>query len=179
MTVRNAAVHEISIMDDSFESFRKDFDKIINQAVNNMREQNLDTAEMTCKVTVETSERMVENPSENNLNEKRKAIVPTYKHKITCVIKHETKADGAFAGNFELVWDEDEGRWVMVEMGSPQTSMFDHDSPYMNPDDSPIPADGSVQDAADGYLPPPSTYLPEAEDEDSGEAAADDDEAAY
>lgn len=164
MTIRNATVHEISIHDDIFEAFRKDFDEIINQAVKNMREQGLDSAEMSCKITIETDKRMVVAPTETNLNEKREAIVPAFKHKIGCVLKHETKKDGQFSGNLEMVWDDDEGRYILVEIGTAQASMFDQDQPYNN-DAEPYPAEGSVSDDT-GYLPPPLAALPASDEEE-------------
>ena len=180
MTIRNAVVHEISINDDIFEAFRKDFDEIINQAVKNMREQKLDSAEMSCKITIETDKRQVVAPTETNLNEKREDIVPAFKHKIGCVLKHETKKDGQFSGNLEMVWDDDEGRYILVEIGTAQASMFDQDQPYNN-DAEPFPAEGSVSDDTE-YLPPPLAALPasdEEEPEDPGDGFPEDQDSTY
>ena len=180
MTIRNAAVHEISIHDDIFESFRKDFDEIINQAVKNMREQNLDSAEMSCKITIETDKRQIVSPTESNLNEKREAIVPAFKHKIGCVLKHETKKDGQFSGNLEMIWDEDEGRYILVEIGSAQASMFDQDQQFYAEDQEPYQAEGDVSGDDGNYLPPPLTALPASdEDEDQEEAPQDKEESTY
>lgn len=157
MSIYNATEHEISIKADTFEGFRTDFDTIINQALDNMREQGLNTADVTVKFTIETTEREVENPM--NANERRKAVVPTFKHKISCVLKHESKIDGAMADNRELVWDEVTGKYVLVDIQSAQVDMFNGQHTYG--DRSQVYyADGEVTEAYEP-LPAPSTYLPE------------------
>lgn len=93
----NATEYEVSIKADTFEGFRTDFDTIINQALDNMREQGLNTADVTVKFTIETSKRTVENPM--NAQQTREAVVPTFKHKISCVLKQENKIDGSVGGN--------------------------------------------------------------------------------
>ncbi len=157
--IYNATEHEISIKADTFEGFRTDFDTIINQALNNMRDQGLDTADVTVKFTIETVEREVENPM--NAYQHRTAIVPTFKHKISCVLKHESKIDGTMADNRELVWDEVSKKYVLVDIQSAQMNMFDGQRP----------ADRSVVWYEDGevkeqckQLPPPSTYLTDGTD---------------
>lgn len=155
-SIYNATGHEISIKADTFEGFRTDFDTIINQALDNMREQGLDTADVTVKFTIETTEREIENPM--NAYEHRKAIVPTFKHKISCVLKHESKIDGAMADNRELVWDEDTGKYVLVDIQTAQMNMFggqqpgDHSQVYY--------ANGEMQEVYEP-LPSPSARLTE------------------
>lgn len=157
MSIFNATEHEISIKADTFEGFRTDFDTIINQALDNMREQGLNTADVTVKFTIETTEREVENPM--NANERRKAIVPTFKHKISCVLKHESKIDGAMADNRELIWDEASGKYVLVDIQSAQVDMFGGRGSY-SAEPQVYYADGEVTEAYEP-LPAPSTYLPE------------------
>lgn len=154
--IYNATGHEISIKADTFEGFRTDFDTIINQALDNMREQGLNTANVTVKFDIATAEREVENPM--NAYEHRTAIVPTFKHKISCVLKHESKIDGEMADNRELIWDEVSGKYVLVDIQSAQMNMFngqgrgDHPQTYYE--------DGEETESHK-KLPQPSTYLTE------------------
>lgn len=164
-TIRDVTMHEVSIKGETFETFRTDFDKILTKTLNNMREKDLDEAEITVKMTVKARKKEVENPTVENLAETRTAIVPVFNHKITTVYKVESKVEGQLANGYELIYDEQADKYVLVEIDNGQCA-FDGMGTYATA--QPVEADGVVVDSREG-LPAPSILLEdgtEAEDEE-------------
>lgn len=148
-------VQEVSIKSDTFEAFKEDFDAMLVKTLDNMREKDLEEAEITVKMTVKARKQEVNNPTRANLAEKRTAVVPTFAHKISTVYKVESKAEGQLANGFELVFDEDSGTYVLVEIDNGQTSMFN--STYET-ESQPINAEATIVEprkalAAQALLP--------------------------
>ena len=161
--INDAAVQEISIKNDTFDTFRTDFDAMIKKTLDNMREKGLDEAEITVKMTVKANKKEVSNPTCENAAEKRTAIVPTFAHKIVTAYKVESKKEGTLANGKELFFDEESGTYMLIDIDDGQTSMF-HGAYAAGGayGDQPINADGTVMDTVDG-IPGPSVMLPAAE----------------
>ena len=156
-------VQEISIKNDTFDTFRTDFDAMLKKTLDNMREKGLDEAEITVKMTVKAVKKEVASPTVSNKAEKRTAIVPTFAHKIVTAYKVESKKEGTLANGRELFYDEATGEYMLIEIDNGQTSMFNGTYQAAGEyGDQPINADGSVTDALD-ELPGPSVLLPAAE----------------
>ena len=122
----SANIREISIKGDTFEAFRDDFDRILTKTLDNMREQELSEAEITVKMKVKTIEREVEAPTSADYSAKRTAIVPTFTHTISTVYKVETKVDGQLAANQELIYDEQAGQYILVDIFTGQQSFWNY-----------------------------------------------------
>lgn len=123
-----ANIREVSIKGDTFEAFRDDFDEILTKTLDNMREQDLSEAEITVKMKVKTVKKEVEAPTVQNAGEKRTAVVPTFTHSIGTSYKVETKADGQLAANQELIYDEESGQYILVDIFTGQQSFWDYNN---------------------------------------------------
>lgn len=156
--IPSARIQEVSIKGDTFSAFLDDFDEILGKTLDNMRDKKLDEAEITVKMTVKARKQEVNAPTVANLAEKRLAVVPTFAHKISTVYKVESKVEGQLANGYELVYDDADDKWVLVEINSAQTSMFDQQK--QGESGSVVyAAEGEVMDSNRG-LPPPSVNLP-------------------
>ena len=54
---------------------------------------------------------------------------PTFKHDISSVMQVKDKKSGALTGDYQLVWNPEEGNYIMRRIDNGQTSMFDGDEP--------------------------------------------------
>lgn len=92
-------------------------------------------------------------------------LVPKFKHDISFVMQVKDKASGELVGDYQLVWDEDDGKYVIRKIDDGQTSMFDQDD---EPIGKFVDADYKVVDeeapAASDFpaLPEGQKALPEA-----------------
>lgn len=173
MAIRDCTNYEISLKSDLFNQAIEDTDRTMAKAIQNMLDQQLDSCEITLKIKAIVTPTRVQAPTENNLNNSRTAMVPTFKYAVSSVLKMEEKADGSAGGSYELVKDEATGEYYMVDIRTGQASMFDHD--YQ--DCGPINADGSVtyyqepeEDAPAAALPAAPLALPLPTDDQEGEA---------
>lgn len=155
---------EVSIKSDTFDAFKEDFDAMLVKTLDNMREKDLEEAEITVKMTVKARKQEVSNPTVSNLAEKRTAVVPTFTHKIATVYKVESKAEGQLANGCELIWDEDSGTYILVEIDNGQTNMFG--GTYATAS-GPVAAEGTVMETREAL--PPTSYLITEGDEDEDE----------
>ena len=122
----SANIREVSIKGDTFEAFRDDFDEILTKTLDNMRQQDLSEAEITVKMKVKTIQKEVEAPISTDYSNKRTAVVPTFSHTIRTAYKVETKVDGQLAANQELIYDEEAGQYILVDILTGQQSFWDY-----------------------------------------------------
>lgn len=122
----SANIREVSIKGDTFEAFRDDFDEILTKTLDNMRQQDLSEAEITVKMKVKTIQKEVEAPISTDYSNKRTAVVPTFSHTISTAYKVETKVDGQLAANQELIYDEEAGQYILVDIQTGQQSFRDY-----------------------------------------------------
>lgn len=122
----SANIREVSIKGDTFEAFRDDFDEILTKTLDNMRQQDLSEAEITVKMKVKTIQKEVEAPISTDYSNKRTAVVQTFSHTISTAYKVETKVDGQLAANQELIYDEETGQYILVDILTGQQSFWDY-----------------------------------------------------
>lgn len=112
----------LSLNEDTFSSLKKDFDTILNRTIGNMEMKGASDATITLKLTVSLDKRsMTVGDSVQEFNR------PTFKHDINSVMQIKDKATGQLGGEYAMVWDSEEERFVLRQFTGGQTSMFDDD----------------------------------------------------
>lgn len=112
----------LSLNEETFSTLKKDFDTILNRTLGNMEMKGATDAVITLKLTVGLDERSF---SVGEGIQKYKK--PTFKHEINSVMQIKDKMTGQLSGEYAMVWDEDEKRFVLRHFDGNQTSMFDED----------------------------------------------------
>lgn len=150
----------LSLNEETFAALKKDFDTILNRTLGNMEMKGATDATITLKLTVGLDERSF---SVGEGVQKYKK--PTFKHEISSVMQIKDKMTGQLGGEYAMVWDEDEKRFVLRHFDGNQTSLFDGE--YETVGDEPMgrfvdmPADEAIG------LPAPNEDEEEAEDPDT------------
>ena len=142
----------LSLNEETFSTLKKDFDTILNRTLGNMEMKGATDAVITLKLTVGLDERSF---SVGEGIQKYKK--PTFKHEINSVMQIKDKMTGQLSGEYAMVWDEDEKRFVLRHFDGNQTSIFDSD--YETVDEEPM---GRFTDLPNGE----AIGLPAPDDED-------------
>lgn len=112
----------LSLNEETFFALKKDFDTILNRTLGNMEMKGATDATITLKLIVGLDERSV---SMGDSIQKYKK--PTFKHEISSVMQIKDKMTGQLGGEYAMVWDTDEERFVLRHFDNNQTSIFDGD----------------------------------------------------
>lgn len=112
----------LSLNEETFFALKKDFDTILNRTLGNMEMKGATDATITLKLIVGLDERSV---SMGDAIQKYKK--PTFKHEISSVMQIKDKMTGQLGGEYAMVWDTDEERFVLRHFDNNQTSIFDGD----------------------------------------------------
>lgn len=155
----------LSLNEDTFSALKKDFDSILNRTIGNMEMKGASDATITLKLTVSLDKRSV--TVGDSIKEFNR---PTFKHDISSVMQIKDKATGQLGGEYAMVWDPEEERFVLRQFTGGQTSIFDEDYETVEeewgvfwdlPDDSyalPAPAKEEAAEEA-GETPSPFDWL--------------------
>lgn len=118
MCVPNAM--ELSLKGDTFTALKEDFDAILARTLKNMESKGADEATITLKLGIS-----LEKTTDFSGEEAEEVTKPSFKHDISSVMQVKDKKTGALTGDYQLVWDEDEGKFVMKRIGDNQMTLFD------------------------------------------------------
>ena len=118
MCIKNAM--ELSLNGDTFAALKEDFDSILAQTLSNMESKGADEAVITLKLGVS-----LEKQSFVRNKEPEELTKPSFKHDISSVMQVKNKKSGSLSGDYELVWDEEEMKYVMRRISNGQMSLFD------------------------------------------------------
>lgn len=118
MCIKNAI--QLSLDGDTFSVLKKDFDAVLLRTVGNMESKSADEATITLKLTISLEK------EHTNFGEEPKQITrPTFKHDISSVMQVKDKVSGTLKEDYELVYDEDEGKYVMRRISNGQMTIFE------------------------------------------------------
>lgn len=164
MCVPNAM--ELSLKGDTFTALKEDFDAVLARTLKNMESKGADEATITLKLGIS-----LEKTTDFSGEEAEEVTKPSFKHDISSVMQVKDKKSGALTGDYQLVWDEDEGKFVMKRIGDNQMTLFDvaEDGeenveyiPAAEPVEPPMleAADVADDDASEGdeYNPPVTAF---------------------
>lgn len=123
MDVRNTM--QLSLDSDTFAGMKEDFDTILEKTIENMESKSAYEATITLKLGIslmKTSKPVVD--ADEAIKE---VTLPTFKHDISTVMQVKAKKSGMLDEECELVWDEDEQKYVLVRIKDNQLSLFEAD----------------------------------------------------
>lgn len=154
----------LSLNEDTFSALKKDFDSILNRTIGNMEMKGASDATITLKLTVSLDKRsMTVGDSIQEFNR------PTFKHEVNSVMQIKDKATGQLGGEYAMVWDPEEERFVLRQFTGGQASMFDDDYETVEeewgtfrdmPDDAhSLPAPAAEESGEDAGAPSPFEWL--------------------
>lgn len=114
----------LSINNSVFEDLRNDIDNIINRTIGNMQQRETDSADITIKLAVKLEQASIADREAGN------GCVKTiqklkFGYAITSAMQIKDKESGALKGEYQLVWNEEEGRYELAPIDDGQMSMFD------------------------------------------------------
>lgn len=112
----------LSIAGGTFTALRTDIDAAIQGIIGNMHAKQTDHGEVTIKLSVDLERVAI--PCDDA---QRSIIKPQFDHKVTSQMRIKSETAGTVAGNYELLWDEERQEFVMVEIRSGQTTIFEDD----------------------------------------------------
>ena len=113
---------QLSLDGDTFEALKQDFDSILTRTISNMESKSADEATITLKLNIS-----LEKEHTFALDSDEEIVRPDFKHVISSVMQVKDKKSGSLSGDYELVWDEEESKYVMKKIKDDQISLFDED----------------------------------------------------
>ena len=152
MCIKNAM--ELSLSGDTFAALKEDFDSILAQTLGNMESKGADEAVITLKLGVS-----LEKQSFVRNEEPEELTKPSFKHDISSVMQVKNKKSGSLSGDYELVWDEDEKKYVMRKITNGQLTLFDEDGETVE----------QYQEEDDAYVAEPAMLEAPAEEANESE----------
>lgn len=150
----------LSLNADTFQNLKSDFDTILNRTIGNMTMKGADDATITLKLGVSLEKETVS--TTEGIKEVTK---PTFKHDISSVMQVKDKMTGQFKGEYGMVWDENEERWVLRKIDNGQMDLFDYE-------ESSQIIDAEYSEVAG--LPEGQRGLPESTENDEGDYPTED-----
>lgn len=96
---------DVSITSDAFEKLRADFNKMMIDTLNKMREKGSTDASLTIKLNIELEKTFEPITTKSGTEIMRDVYIPQFAHKITSAIQMKAQLVGKYDEECELVWD--------------------------------------------------------------------------
>ena len=112
----------ISLDKNTFPVMIDQFNRVLADVFGNMQMMRVDDATITLKLDIS-----VEKSARSTPNGVVDMLIPRFKHAISSVMQVKDKVSGELVGDYQLVWDEEEEKFVMRKIDNGQTSIFDQD----------------------------------------------------
>lgn len=125
----------LSLNGDTFQTLKNDFDTILARTIGNMTMKGADEATITLKLSVS-----LEKSSVGTVSGVQDVTKPSFKHDISSVMQVKDKMTGQFKGEYGMIWDEDEERWVLRKIDNGQMNLFDDEGQVIDADYTEVPA---------------------------------------
>lgn len=122
----------LTIESDTFNGLKTDFDHVLRKTLKNMEQKDSEQAELTLKLKISLEKDSVPDFSKSD-DTMRNIVCPTFAHKISSVMQIKCVKNGEFGGDYELVWDEEAGDYVMRPIDDGQGSLFDEKEDTIEP----------------------------------------------
>lgn len=113
----------ISMESDALSALKSDMDTLITQTISSMKAWNNKEGVINVKLTIKLNEDL----ADDGKGGMRPVVVPRFEHKVAAVLQAKAERKGSTTDEYELVWDEEGGQYVMVRKANNQTSIFDDD----------------------------------------------------
>ena len=177
----------ISMESEALAALKSDMDSLITQTITSMKAWNNNEGAINVKLVI----KLTEDLADDGQGGMRPVVVPRFEHKVAAVLQAKAERKGSTTDEYELIWDEDAGQYVMVRKANNQTSIFDEEGRGQGFDydvfGGHLEAGGEVTDAEDDDEDLPfeddgpgfeiimddSEYDDSEDDEDAGEVSDD------
>ncbi len=116
-----ASQFDLNLTGETFNALKNDFNKILRNTLSQMESKSSEAAEMSIKLKISLKKDF----AQFGEMEPREVLKPQFDHKVASQITLKNELSGSLGGNYELVWDEESGEYVMREIVDGQTSIFD------------------------------------------------------
>ena len=104
---------EINLSSSVFNEMRDNFDAILKKALGNIVKGKSGQADINLKLTISAT------------GENEGQLKPKFKHQVSSVMAIKERESGMVNPNAEMVYDEEEGEYVLRPVKSEQTTLFD------------------------------------------------------
>lgn len=164
---------DLTLNGDTFNAMKSDFNQVLRKTLTNMENKGSELAELTIKLKITLKKDTA--PDFSRAEESRRDIVvPKFDHKVSSVMQIKDEVTGSLGGDYELVWDEERGEYVMRKIVSSQMNIFDVEYTVANDGEG---VEIIEPDAIEGSQPlalPPAADADETHDSENDTPETDD-----
>lgn len=121
----NNKKYPLSLNGDTFNAFKSDFDQMLRKLLLEMEKWDSEEATINMKMVVTLSKDQERDFECNGYDGMKDIIKPSFKHEIGTVLQVKDKKSGSLGGNMKMVWDREDGVYVMQDIDNGQTTLFD------------------------------------------------------
>lgn len=114
----------LSLDGQTFSMLKEQFDRVLNRTIGNMQMKGAEDATLTLKLSIS-----LEKETRTTPDGVIDATIPKFKHDISSVMQVKDKVSGELVGDYQLVWDDEEQKYIMRKIDNGQTSLFRDDEP--------------------------------------------------
>lgn len=119
--MENIKTLPISMESEALAALKSDMDSLITQTITSMQAWKNKEGVISVKLNIKLSEDLADDGQGGT----RPVVVPRFEHKVAAVLQAKAERKGSTTDEYELVYDEDAGQYVMVRKANNQTSIFD------------------------------------------------------
>lgn len=124
----NSMNEELYIESKIFDVARTNFNTVLQKLMRSIIDADQGEGTITLKVKVSMTQEAIPNYDPRIKGESRIARIPSFDHKVASSVQVKNELKGCQNTQMELVWDEDEGRFVLTPVANTeQRSIFDAD----------------------------------------------------
>ena len=148
MTIDDFAKN-LDLDSDTFEEMKRNFNFVLQRLLGNMEEKQSREGSLTLKLDITLASEFIPNYDPEVQGETREIHKPSFKHKITSVVKINDEKSGNMDSEMELYMDENGVYKMKPIANTQQRSIFDADFREVEPE----VAEGEVIETEENALP--------------------------
>ena len=133
MTIDDFAKN-LDLDSDTFEEMKKNFNFVLQRLLGNMEEKQSREGSLTLKLDITLASEFIPNYDPEVQGETREIHKPSFKHKITSVVKINDEKSGNMDSEMELYMDENGVYKMKPIANTQQRSIFDEDFREVEPE---------------------------------------------
>lgn len=123
----------LTMESEAFNGLKTDFNQVLRRTLTNMERKESEQAELTVKLKISLEKDTAPDFREVRHRAERDIVRPTFTHKISSVMQIKCEKSGVLSGDYELVWDEEIGDYIMRPIDDGQLSLFDENGKPTEP----------------------------------------------
>lgn len=123
----------LTMESEAFNGLKTDFNQVLRRTLTNMERKESEQAELTVKLKISLEKDTAPDFREVKYRAERDIVRPTFTHKISSVMQIKCEKSGVLSGDYELVWDEEIGDYIMRPIDDGQLSLFDENGKPTEP----------------------------------------------